>query len=159
MGTWCLGPPAEVLCATACLRHPPANNVPPCLRQACARTQARALNPPPPPPPSRQIDDMCEYLHITPDDHAWVREVAHMALSAPMPDGWEELEDDTGYVFRCVWACLGGWEPGSSTSEVAGLEGKGGGGMCGWRSLGMGGIRIPNQIQGEDTAPAMLAHS
>lgn len=50
---------------------------------------------------------MCEYLHIGENEDPYVREVATMALNAPMPDGWEEVEDDAGnLMFRCV--CVGG---------------------------------------------------
>lgn len=46
---------------------------------------------------------MCEYLRIGLTEDPYVREVASMALSAPLPPGWEEVEDDVGnLLFR--WA-------------------------------------------------------
>jgi hypothetical protein len=50
---------------------------------------------------------MCEYLQIGSNEDPSVREVAYMALSAPLPPGWEEVEDDMGnLVFRCVCVCV-----------------------------------------------------
>lgn len=43
-----------------------------------------------------QVDEMCAYLKIDPEEDAYVKEVAHMAISAPLPDGWEEAEDEQG---------------------------------------------------------------
>lgn len=39
---------------------------------------------------------MCRYLGVGREDDPYVREVAQMAVSAPVPDGWEEAEDDDG---------------------------------------------------------------
>jgi hypothetical protein len=43
-----------------------------------------------------QVDEMCAYLKIDPSEDAYVKEVAHMAISAPLPEGWEEAEDEQG---------------------------------------------------------------
>lgn len=49
---------------------------------------------------------MCEYLRIGSGEDPYVREVAVMALSAPLPPGWEEAEDEMGNpMFKCVGAC------------------------------------------------------
>ena len=45
-----------------------------------------------------QLDGMCTYLGVAEEEDPYVREVAQMALSAPLPDGWEEVEDDNGNV-------------------------------------------------------------
>lgn len=39
---------------------------------------------------------MCAYLGIKPEEDAYVKEVAQMAISAPLPDGWAEEDDDDG---------------------------------------------------------------
>jgi hypothetical protein len=36
------------------------------------------------------------YLRIRRDEDPYVREVAAMAISAPLPDGWSETEDQNG---------------------------------------------------------------
>ena len=47
---------------------------------------------------------MCAYLGIDPTEDAYVKEVAHHAISAPLPGGFEEAEDETGApAFRCVY--------------------------------------------------------
>lgn len=50
-----------------------------------------------------QVLDMCEYLRIGPNEDPYIRDVACMALSAPLPPGWEEMEDDMGnLLFKWV---------------------------------------------------------
>ena len=45
---------------------------------------------------------MCAYLRVEPTEDPYVRDVAQMAISAPLPVGWQEAEDDRGnIVFRC----------------------------------------------------------
>ncbi|KAF5828929.1 hypothetical protein DUNSADRAFT_16821 [Dunaliella salina] len=53
------------------------------------------------PPGDKEVADMCEYFRIRSDEDPYVREVARMALSAPLPPGWEEAVDETGsLMFR-----------------------------------------------------------
>eukprot|EP00798_Chlamydomonas_sp_ICE-L_P015868 gene15868-21996_t len=41
---------------------------------------------------------MCAYLGVGPDEDPYVREVGQMALSAPVPDGWVEVTDESAPV-------------------------------------------------------------
>lgn len=46
---------------------------------------------------------MCEYLGVVPGEDPYLVEVAAMAINAPLPDGWEEVDGEDGTaVFR--WA-------------------------------------------------------
>lgn len=41
---------------------------------------------------------MCAYLGIEEGEDAYVKEVARMAISAPLPPHWQEQEDAEGNV-------------------------------------------------------------
>ncbi len=44
-----------------------------------------------------QVREMCSYLGVDPDEDPYVLEVAHMAVNAPLPEGWSEGEDNAGH--------------------------------------------------------------
>ncbi|KAG2449345.1 hypothetical protein HYH02_005500 [Chlamydomonas schloesseri] len=48
------------------------------------------------PPAPQEVSEMCAYLGVGGGEDAYVVEVARMAISAPLPPGWEEGEDDDG---------------------------------------------------------------
>lgn len=41
-----------------------------------------------------EVSDMADYLEIREDDPPQVREVARMAINAPLPPGWEDVSDE-----------------------------------------------------------------
>lgn len=43
---------------------------------------------------SVQISIMAKYLGIKPSEGPYLQEVARMAISAPLPSGWEEVEEE-----------------------------------------------------------------
>lgn len=58
---------------------------------------------------------MLAYFGISEEEDIYVQEVAELALAAPTPTGWEEVEDpNTGNVkYRCGYK-LRGWHASSS---------------------------------------------
>ena len=48
-----------------------------------------------------QARDMAEYLGIDPDSESDLMEIARMAVAAPTPPGWQQIDDPDGSgVFR-----------------------------------------------------------
>lgn len=45
-----------------------------------------------------QVLEMFTYLGIGSLEDPYVKEVAQMAISAPMPEGWQEVENNKGNV-------------------------------------------------------------
>ena len=41
-----------------------------------------------------EVSAMAEYLEVTPEDPSVVRDVARMAINAPLPPGWEDISDE-----------------------------------------------------------------
>ena len=41
-----------------------------------------------------EVGAMAEYLEVTPEDPSAVRDVARMAINAPLPPGWEDISDE-----------------------------------------------------------------
>ena len=53
-----------------------------------------------------QMQDMAEYLGIDIDTESGLLNIARMAVAAPIPPGWQQLDSDDGFaVFRCEAAC------------------------------------------------------
>ena len=48
------------------------------------------------PPTDEEIADMADFLEIQEDDCEAVQDVARLAVSAPLPDGWSEAHDENG---------------------------------------------------------------
>lgn len=48
-----------------------------------------------------QVRDMAEYLGIDMDTETGLLDIARMAVAAPIPPGWQQLDNDDGFaVFR-----------------------------------------------------------
>ncbi|GMH39482.1 hypothetical protein BSKO_07380 [Bryopsis sp. KO-2023] len=46
------------------------------------------------PPTEEEISGMAAYFGVKPSENAYIREVARMAISAPLPPGWTEVEKE-----------------------------------------------------------------
>lgn len=49
----------------------------------------------------QQVRDMAGYLGIDPDSEPALLDIARMAVAAPVPSGWQQIDTPDGYaVFR-----------------------------------------------------------
>lgn len=42
-----------------------------------------------------QVQEMAAYLHIKPHEGQYIRQVAEMALCAPLPPGWKQVQEQS----------------------------------------------------------------
>ena len=50
-----------------------------------------------------KVRDMAEYLGIDPDSEPELLDIARMAVAAPIPPGWQQVDDADGFTtFRYV---------------------------------------------------------
>ncbi|GLC59874.1 hypothetical protein PLESTB_001547800 [Pleodorina starrii] len=62
------------------------------------------------PPTDEEIARMNEYFQLQPDEDVYIQEVGQLACVAPLPEGFEEIPDDTGTgaMYRWLWRIASG---------------------------------------------------